>query len=355
MRKSKLSVLVIAIVMAAAMILVGCGGSPDTNPTPSSDTETSGDSISLTGKNITEEALKVAYIPMSMQGQTNELAKIAVKDVQLAYPKLEVQYFEAERDAVKQNQLINECISQGFDAIILEATDGEAIGSTMEAAEKAGIPVITSNVGSPALHTLHIENSSYQSGEVAGQAIVERLSGKGNVVLLDVPAEIKSVSLFGTGFEDYIAANSEIKIIATENIPGFSQEEANTKMRAILTANKDTKIDAVFGVADEVALGVADAIKSEGRDGEGILIWGSDCLPLGMKAIKDGKITGTNFPDQYGSVKTALTMALYFIETGVNSVSAGYTETPSIVRPFTPVDKDNVDSIEAQSHWLEVE
>ncbi|MDR1067855.1 MAG: sugar ABC transporter substrate-binding protein [Clostridiales Family XIII bacterium] len=353
MRKKKLAVLGVAIIMTMAMILTGCGGSSD--PAGSSDTGNSDSgSIQLTGKDISKETVKIAYIPMSMQGQTNELAKIAVKDVQATYPNLEIQYMEAERDAAKQNQLIAECIAQDFDAIIMEATDGEAVGPSIEQAEKAGIPVITSNVGSSALHTLHIENSSYQSGEVAAKAIIDRLGGKGNVILLDVPAEIKSVSLFGTGFEDYIAANSEIEIIGTENIPGFSQEEANTKMRALLTANKGTKIDAVFGVADEVALGAIDAINSEGRSGDGILVWGSDCIPLGIKAIKDGKLTGTNFPDQYGSVKTALNMALYFVETGVNSVSAGYETTPSIVRPFAPVDKDNVNAVEAQSHWLDI-
>jgi ABC-type sugar transport system substrate-binding protein len=332
------------------LTLAACGS----DGSGSSNEGSSDGALSLSGKDISKDTVKVAYIPMSMGGQTNELAKVAVADVQAAYPNLEVQYLEAERDAAKQNQLIQECIAQGFDAIIMEATDGEAVGPTIEQAEQAGIAVITSNVGSPALHTLHIENSSYQSGEVAGKAIVDRLNGKGNVVLLDVPAEIKAVSLFGTGFEDYIAANSEIKIIATENIPGFSQEESNTKMRAILTAQKDTKIDAIFGVSDEVALGAIDALNSEGRGNEGIIVWGSDCLPLGIQAIKDGKLTGTNFPDQYGSVKTALTMALYFVETGVNSVSAGYKTTPSIVRPFVAVDKTNVVDIEAQSHWLDV-
>jgi ABC-type sugar transport system substrate-binding protein len=340
--------------MLVALALAGCGGSPDTSaPDNSGDTPASG-GIELTGKDITTEQVKIAYIPMSMQGQNNELVKVAVTDVQATYPNLDVQYFEAERDAVKQNQLITECIAQGFDAIIMEATDGEAVGSSIEQAEKAGIPVITSNIGSSGLHTLHIESSSYQSGEVAAKAIIERLNGKGNVVLLDVPAEIKAVSLFGTAFEDYVAANSEIKIIATENVPGFSQEEANTKMRAILTANKDTKIDAVFGVSDDVAFGAIDAINSEGRGNEGIIVWGSECLPLAIKAIKEGKLTGTNFPDQYNATKTAFTMALYFVETGINSISAGYKTTPSIVRPFAPVDKSNVDAIEAQSHWLDV-
>jgi hypothetical protein len=54
---------------------------------------------------------------------------------------------------------------------------------------------------------------------------------------------------------------------------------------------------------------------------------------------------GTNFSDTYAHYYTAFHMALYFIQTGTTSVTAGYTSTPAVYDTLIPVNKDNVDYI----------
>jgi ABC-type sugar transport system substrate-binding protein len=303
------------------------------------------------GKDLTTEETKIAFVPMSTAGDPNILAKEAADDLSSIYTNMKIEFFDAGYDATKQNQIISDCIAQGYDAIVMEVTDSVVLSPTIKQAEEAGIPVITMNVGCEEVHTLHIENSSYNSGEVAGKAMVEAMGQDGKVIVLDVPAELQAVSLFGQGYVDYVTANSKYEIVDRQNIAGFSKEEANTVMRDLLT--KYDEIDAVYCVADDVAAGAAQAIEAAGRGGEGIIIWGSDCTPVGINGIKDGSIYGSCFPDQFGAVKTAFTMALYFVETGMNCVQMGYTATPSISRGFVPATKDNIDAIAAQSHYPE--
>ena len=337
---------VIVVLVLALTVMTGCNGSG------SGGNAAGGGAIAgLEGKNISEDPIKVAFIPISTAGYTNVIVEQAADAIMSSYPNLTVTFFDAGYDSTTQISLISECIAQGFDAIIMEVTDSVALSPTIREAEEAGIAVITTNMGCEAVHTMHIENNSFNSGWIAGEAIAKELKGEGKVIILDVPAELKAVALHGTGFEDYATENTNFEIIDYQNIAGFSQEEANTVMRDLLTKHDD--ISAVYCAADDVAMGALQAIEAAGRGNEGILIWGSDCYPAAIEAIKAGKIFGTCWADQYGLSKTALNMALYFIETGITSATAGYEATPTIQAAFTAVTKENVDAITPQTHWPE--
>jgi ABC-type sugar transport system substrate-binding protein len=349
MIKKKVVALFVVLVMVLT-VMAGCGSGSGTDSS-----EKTGDgpkaSAPLAGKDINKDNLKIAYIPFSTAGYTNVLAEKASNDFREAYPNVEVNFFDAGYDPTTQISLLSECIAQKYDGIIMEVSDSVALSPTITEAEAAGIPVISLNMGTDTLHTLHLESNSYSSGWLGGEAIGNALGGKGNVVILDVPAQIKATALFGTGFEDYIAENTELKVLDAQPIDGFSQEEANTVMSNLLTKFDD--IDAVYCAADTVAMGAIQAIDAAGRDKDGILIWGSAAYPSALDAIDAGKMFGTSWEDLYSVVKMALNMELYFIAAGINSVSAGYTATPSLYEPFVAVTKDNSDAIKPQTRWPE--
>jgi ABC-type sugar transport system substrate-binding protein len=99
-------------------------------------------------------------------------------------------------------------------------------------------------------------------------------------------------------------------------------------------------------------MGALQAIEAAGGRDD-ILIWGSTGVPAALNAVEEGKLFGTCWEDVYSLAKIAFNMALYSIETGVNSVSAGYKETPMLQGAFTAVTKENVKSIKPQTHWPE--
>jgi ABC-type sugar transport system substrate-binding protein len=344
---------IFAVVLALAMLfaIVSCGTKTETPAADGASPAGGSEAVTLSGKDINNEQIKIAFIPISTAGLAVTLCEQAAEFVKGNFPNLEITFFDAQYDATTQISLVNQCVTQNFDAIVMEVSDSIAVGPAITDAEKAGIPVISMNMGTDTLHTMHIGHNSHNSGWLGGQKIAEALGNNGKAVLLDVPQELKASSFFGTGFEDYIAENTDIEIIDSQFVPGFSQEEANTIMRDLLTKHDD--IDAVYCAGDDAAAGAIQAIEAAGRSGDGILVWGSCGYPSALEAIESGKLYGTCWEDVYGLSKMALNFALYFISSGINAQTAGYTSTPDIQSAFTPVTKDNVAAIKPQTHWPE--
>ncbi|MDR2356145.1 MAG: sugar ABC transporter substrate-binding protein [Clostridiales Family XIII bacterium] len=293
--------------------------------------------------------VKIAYIPLSTAGVTNSMVQKALEEQIVFYPNITIEYFDPMYDLNKQISMINECVTQGFDAIMLEAADTEALNITIADAEAAGVPVVTINVGASGLHTLHVQGNDYSSGREAGRMLAEGINGEGNVILLDCPAAQKPISLMGTGFEDYINEEAAgVTLLESQPIDNWSPEIANTVMRDLLTKYDD--IDGVYAVSDDIAQGAVQAIEAAGRQNE-IKVYGSMGYPNTLQAIKDGKVYGTYFSDGYLEYATALYLTILMIETGITSVNAGYTATPVIDMPTVPTTAANVENVIKDSRW----
>jgi ABC-type sugar transport system substrate-binding protein len=312
--------------------------------------------IALSGKNIREDAIKIAYITLSTAGIGNRMHELAYEEQLSYYPNVDFQFFDGEYNPDRQRQILNECVTQKYDAVIIEAMGTEELNRAIVEAEEAGIPVITMNSGASAIHTLHIEGSDYEIGYKAGELLGEAIGGKGEAVLLDVPAEQKAMGRMGTGFEECLTEKfPDIKLLEKPGIKDWSQENANTAMRDILTKYPNPgDIDIIYGASDDIAIGAIQAIEAAGRQNEGILVFGNMGYPTGLQAVKNGSLYGTGFSDIYLEDTSSLTLALYFIATGINSISAGYESTPVISMYVPPITAENIESYIEVSHWKQV-
>jgi ABC-type sugar transport system substrate-binding protein len=340
-----------ALLLAGSLALAGCGGSAAEGAAAAGEESGAADGIAAlgNGKNIFEDEIKIAHIALSTAGITNILIEKGIKEQLVLYPNVEVKYFDAMYDINTQISQINECVTQGFDAIIIEPLDTEALNLTILEAEQAGVPVITVNTGATAVHTLHMQGSDYKAGWRSGEEMTKLAGGKGTALVLDCPAEQKAIGLMGAGFEDYIRENTEIEILENQSIPNWSTENANTTMRDLLTKYDD--ITMVYCASDDIAIGAIQAIEASGRDDDGIIVWGNCGYLPALNAIKDGSMAGSMFSDVYVQYASALYFTLYFIRTGTTAVTAGYTETPVVDQAMTPVTAENADEIMAVSRW----
>ena len=336
-----------AIFLAVLLLLATVAGCTSKDDGKKSENPPASEAVAakpaLKGKDIRKEQIKIAYIPNSTMGSVHEVSQMAADDVMIGYPNVNIVFFDAKYDSTTQIEIISECIAQQYDAIIMECTDAVAINSVIREAEEAGIVVITTNQGCTTLHSVYLSNDAYSAGWLVGQLMVEDLGGSGDVILLDCPAPLVPVVLHGKGFQDYIAEHPGIKLIDYANIDAFSQENAYAAMRDLLT--KHDKIDAVYAMGDDMAIGVTQAIESAGRGGEGILVYGSEGVPQAIEAIRVGTLRATVWGDRYTMLYMAFNMALLYIDAGMNSVSLGYEETPSIITPFFPITQKNVESM----------
>ena len=332
--------LILTVVMAASL-LAGCNSKSST----SSDTSGSSDGTALqanVGKDPNKDTIKIADIPLSMLGSLNIPVTKAFEEALSQFPNVEVDRFEAKYDTTTQISIVNECVAQGYDAIILETADPAALANAVTAAEDAGIPVITNNVTCQAVHTVHVQMSDYQAGQSAAENVAMLCNDTGNVIVLDGPVEQANVRRMGAGFEDYIKNNTGMTVLDVQNIANWSQENANTTMRDLLTKHSD--ITAVYACGDDMALGAIQAITAAGRDTDNIVIWGYVGTEAGLAAIKDGSLSGTNYLDTYQRTIAQLNVALFCISTGLDATALGLKATPIITMSCPVITKDNVDT-----------
>jgi len=193
-----------------------------------------------------------------------------------------------EFDVAKQKDQLENFIVRRVSAIIVCPCDSKSIGTTIAAANSAGIPVFTADIAvlAPgALVVCHVASDNVAGGRLAAQAVGEVLDGHGQVAIIDHP-EVESVIQRVRGFEEEIATLPGIRVVAKLTGRGMKDMAFRTA-EDVLQAHPD--LDAIFGINDDSALGALAAVEKAGRQAR-VKIIGFDAVPEARKAIADGKI-----------------------------------------------------------------
>lgn len=192
-------------------------------------------------------------------------------------------------DPNKQVSQIEDLIAQGVDAIFLNPADWKGVRPALEAAQKAGIPVI--NVDAPVydtdLVTSIVASDNYNAGVICAQDMMSKLDSA-KIVILEHPTA-KSAIDRTQGFIDTIKGKDQYEIVAQQSSEG-QLEQAMPVMENIIQANP--KIDVVMALNDPTAMGALAALQAAKRE-EGVMIYGVDGAPEAKQMIKDGKMTAT--------------------------------------------------------------
>jgi ribose transport system substrate-binding protein len=192
----------------------------------------------------------------------------------------------AEGDLAMQTAQIQDFIAKKVSIILLNAVDSKGIAGAVGQAKEAGIPIIAVDVEADGGVNTVVTSDNFLAGKLAGEYIVKRLNGKGNVVVIDGPP-VSAVTDRIAGFEEAIKATPEIRVVANEN--GYGNRETSvTVMETILQANGKGKIDAVFATNDPSGVGAKIAAEQAGRDKE-MFIVGVDGAPDSVNALKERK------------------------------------------------------------------
>ncbi len=193
-----------------------------------------------------------------------------------------------EFDVAKQKDQIQDFIVRKVNAIIISPCDSKSIGTAIKAANDAGIPVFTADIACLAEGVkviTHVASDNIAGGKEAARAVIQALNGTGKVAIIDHP-EVESVIQRVKGFEDEIALNPNINIVAKLSGHGVKDQAFRTT-EDILQAHPD--VTAIFGINDDSALGALAAVEKAGKSGK-VKIVGFDAVPEARAAIKAGKI-----------------------------------------------------------------
>lgn len=220
----------------------------------------------------------------------------------------EVLVESAEYDLAKQAAQIENFITKKVDIILLNAVDTKGIAAAVQQAKAADIPVVAVDTNAEGGVDATVTSDNYQAGKLAGEYVIEKLDGKGKIVIIDGPP-VSAVSDRIQGFEDAIK-DSEIKVIAKQNGEG-NREKALTVMESILQANSSGSIDAVFAINDPEAIGVEIAQEQANRKDEFFIV-GVDGAPEATEAMaKEGStIAATSAQSPSNMIKKAVEIGM---------------------------------------------
>ena len=225
---------------------------------------------------------------------------------------------DGDRDVQKQANQIDDFLTKGVVAIILNPCDRQSIGPAIEKANQAGVPVFTCDlkcVAESAEVVSHVGSDNLQGGKLAGEAMMEALGNEGGKVLIVHFPQANSCQLRVQGFEEVIGRYNHglvagrIEVVAQLDGGGV-RDEGYKVTEDTLQAHPDLR--GIFAINDPSGLGARAALEKAGKQDQ-VTIVAFDGQPEGKQAIKDGKIFADpiQFPDLIGK-KTVQLMMDYF-------------------------------------------
>jgi ribose transport system substrate-binding protein len=225
----------------------------------------------------------------------------AVKDAASAYGNVEIISTDANGDAAKLNSDIEDLIAKKVDGIIISGAWLEQLPAAMDSINKAGIPAVLVDRQWKSGYTSYVGPENFKIGQQNGQYIIDRLGGKGTVVVLKGGPADNSIGLNRTnGMLDVVSKQPGITVINAPDWGGWSEDGGLKQMENLLAANP--KIDAVFCENDSMCLGAQRAIADAGRTDE-MFLCGVDGQKEALLQIQNKTnyaCTGLNNSDQIG-------------------------------------------------------
>jgi putative xylitol transport system substrate-binding protein len=316
--------------------------------------------LALCGSNLplnaAPKAVKVGAAVYGLKAEFMQLWTNYLKDhpaVKSGQAKVTV--FDGKYDPNTQNDQFDTMITQQFDAIIFVPIDAEAGAAAVQKAQAAKIPVIGSNTRVHSdLLAAYIGSDDVVGGRLEAEAVVNKIGGKGNVVVIQGPigqsAQIERLK----GNQEVLQKHPEVKVLENKTA-NWSRAEALSLMENWLTAHPN-QIQGVIGQNDEMALGALEAIKGAKLDVRNFAVAGIDGVTDAMLAAKRGEMVSF-LQDAKAQAQGALDLALRAVKGDSYQPQSeiwkqyekempwnGGTQKEYNV-PWTPITPENVDTL----------
>ncbi len=280
---------------------------------------------------------KIAYVPTTT-GQPATLAWLkGIKQITDQNPHITVAAFDGDMKAETQVAIIQDLISQKFDAIILQPVDEAALTAVVIEAEEEGIPVVTLNNRTKGKFSCVVQVADVESGYAIGKALGEQLNGKGNVAVIQSPPGAATGVNREMGFRKAMQElYPNIKVVGAQN-GEWKKDKAIAVMNSLMQANPE--LNGVFAVNDIMALGAVVAAESANRLDK-IRIWGMNGQGDALLSIEQGKLAGTSFTDHFAQGHAAANIVLHLLTSGegpAKGVRPGVLKVPPFIADIVTV------------------
>jgi ribose transport system substrate-binding protein len=174
--------------------------------------------------------------------------------------------------------------------ILVSAADANRLREPIRNAITSGVPVITVDSDAPTSARLYfIGTNNLEAGRLGGKRLVEKLDGKGNVVVFSIPGQPNLEERL-KGYKDALAGSPGIKIVEVVATGGDSGS-AFDKTDAYLHRSGPDKIDAFVCLESSSGDAVGEVLKRNNVTDRTVIAMDADPESLGF--INDGTIDST--------------------------------------------------------------
>lgn len=232
--------------------------------TPAGEAPKRGETASARGEVARAKKLRIGVsVPAADHGWTAGIGWWARRAMSL-YPEVDWVYTTAGTPE-KQIADVEDMMVKGIDGLVILATESAPLTPVAKKAHEKGIFIVNVDRGfTEPVADIFLEGDNKAFGRKSAQYIVEKLGGKGNVVILSgIPCTVDSDRV--NAAMEVFKANPGIKVLAQQPAM-WSRQKALEVTENMLT--KFPKIDCVWASDDDMALGAMQAIKEAGREKE---------------------------------------------------------------------------------------
>ena len=214
----------------------------------------------------------------------------------------------ADNDIAKQNQDIQDLVSQGIDILIMNPVNEDGPSAGIEACNNADIPVVTVDKNVKGGYTAWVGRDNQEMGRLCGQRLVELLGGEdatGTILEIQGTAGSTTMMQRRDGFHEAVDDIPGITVVQSSYCD-YDRSKAIPATQDLVQGNSD--IVAIFGHNDDMALGAAQVCAEKGLDD--VLVCGVDGLMEAVLQIQEGKYAVTTSNDPVLLGQTAVDVAI---------------------------------------------
>lgn len=241
----------------------------------------------------------------------------------------------------KQNNQIDDLVTQGVDAILLAATSNVGTIPAVNSAVKRGVPVfahVTSS-STPSISAAVI-NDDLEIGRSQAEEMGKALQGKGNVAMLNGPPAADWATRRAEGFTEVIKSKYPLISVVTSKNGIPDRADAQKLSEDILTAFPNLR--GIFTVADGMAMGAADAVTNAKLPGK-VAITTASFSRESVPFILSGRITANVDENPVMMGRASINMV-------VNALNGIAVPKISLI-PSPIITRDNIKSIKPSEQW----
>lgn len=232
-----------------------------------------------TDKPLEGKRIAVAHISMYDEWCTGVYDELMAQMDDFGIAEVNVQ--DANFSIETQQKNVEDFVSQGYDAILIDVTDSEGLKPALDKAYDAGIPVVAFDSGTDWEHLVsHIAWDHAETGRLTAQWVAnyakENLDGKvkiGLITFTTLPHTKARSDAFVEELEKELGAEN-IEYVFTQDFDQSRESATN-----LVTNNIAKPMDVIWAPVDNGAFGAKIALENAGIEGTVVISaggWGTE-------------------------------------------------------------------------------